>query len=174
MRTFIAVEVPEELKKYFVGLQKRLEEDAKIAFSKDFHLTLKFLGEIHEDKVEKVKNVLKEVEFEGFKLKTSEIGVFPNEDYVRVVWVGLEPGDKIKELQRLVDDKLKDFPNDHKFHPHITLGRVKFIPDKNKFKETLKSLKIQEKEFEVKDFRLKKSILTPEGPVYEDLKIYEF
>ena len=56
------------------------------------------------------------------------------------------------------------------FVPHITLARVKFMPDTNKFLEHLKQIKTEEKEFIVDKIKLKKSILTVNGPVYEELK----
>ncbi|NQU97832.1 RNA 2',3'-cyclic phosphodiesterase [Candidatus Woesearchaeota archaeon] len=175
MRLFIAVEAPKELKEFFVKLQKQVDKGAKINLTKEFHLTLKFLGEIDEKKLKEVKAKLKEIKHEPFKIKTSNLGVFPTESYIKVVWMGLKPYDRINELQKKIDEQLKDmFPEDKRFHPHITLGRVKFVEDKKKFIDNLKSIKVEEKEFEVKDFRLKKSTLTPEGPVYEDLEIYEF
>lgn len=174
MRTFIAIDTPKELKDFFLDLQKKINIEVKINFTKEFHLTLKFLGEIDEEKLEEVKLVLKKVKFESFKVNTSNLGVFPTESYIRVVWIGLE-SEKINELQKQIDEKLSNlFPKDNRFHPHITLGRVKFVKDKEKFIENLKSIKVDEKEFEVKDFKLKKSTLTPKGPIYEDLEIYEF
>ena len=174
MRAFIAIETPKELKDFFLDLQKKIDKEAKITFTKDFHLTLKFLGEIDEGKLKEVKEELKEIKFKPFKLKTSKLGVFPTESYIRVIWIGLE-SDKIIELQQAVDEKLRGlFPQDKRFHPHITLGRVKFVKDKDKFVENYKSIEFEKKEFEVKNFKLKKSTLTPEGPVYEDLEVYEF
>ena len=80
---------------------------------------------------------------------------------------------EIYELQQKIDSRLADlFPKDDRFKPHITLARVKFIKDKVKFIRELKQIKIEKKEFSVSNFKLMKSTLTPEGPVYEDLAVF--
>lgn len=173
MRTFIAIEMT-ELKDFFFNLQKKIDKEAKINFTKNFHLTLKFLGDIDEEKSKKVKKLLGEIKFNKFRIKTSLLGVFPNENYIRVIWIGLE-SEKIIELQKAIDEKLRNFfPRDKRFHPHLTLGRVKFVKDKERFIQNYKNIEVEQKEFEVKNFKLKKSTLTPQGSVYEDLEIYEF
>ncbi|MBW2992587.1 RNA 2',3'-cyclic phosphodiesterase, partial [Candidatus Woesearchaeota archaeon] len=89
-------------------------------------------------------------------------------------WVGVKPAEDTIELKKKIDEALKDFnfKNDFEFHPHITLARVKFVKDKLKFKELIHSLRIEDSEFEVKQFKLIKSELTPEGPVYSDLEVF--
>ncbi len=172
MRTFIAIELPEEVKQYVKGLQKQLG-NAKLSFVKDFHLTLKFLGEVPEDKIEEIKSLLREIKFENFKTRLTDVGVFPNESYVRVVWIGLEDGD-IKKIQKDIDDKLqKMFPREKRFSAHVTLARVKFVENKEKFIDNIKKIKIEKKEFEVSEFKLKKSTLTKQGPIYEDLETFK-
>ena len=173
MRTFIAIEIPEEVKKVFIEAQAQLDKDkTKLKITKDFHLTLKFLGEVDENKVEEIKKKLSEIKFDSFETSLTDIGVFPSKDYIRVVWVGLEDSKgKIKKLQQEVDSKLETlgFKKDTRFHPHLTLARVKFVEDKERFIKNLKEIKIEKKSFKITEFKLIKSILTPEGPVYEDL-----
>ena len=175
MRLFIAVEVPEEIQSYFLELQNHINKDlVKIVLTKSFHLTLKFLGEVDESKKEMIANFLKKIKFEPFSAELSNIGVFPDENYIRVAWIGLEPKDKIIRLQQAIDNALINiFPKDERFHPHITLGRVKFVKDKKEFITLLKKIKIEKKIFEVNEFRLIKSTLTPEGPVYEILNNFK-
>jgi len=175
MRLFIAIEAPEEIRNYFLELQKQISNDlAKIVFTKSFHLTLKFLGEADESKKDRVIELLRKVKFEHFIAALSDMGIFPSENYMRVLWVGLEPKGKIVELQQKIDDILANlFPKDKRFHPHITLGRVKFVNDKKKIMGFLKGMDIEKKSFEIKDFRLIKSTLTPEGPVYEVLEKFK-
>jgi len=170
MRTFIAIELPEEVKEYLKELQKELT-GIKASFVKDFHLTLKFLGEVSEDKVEKIKEKLSEVKFEPFKVKLGKTGVFPSESYIRVVWIGIEPKEKVIGIQKQVNEAMQGFGfKKDKFKSHLTLARVKFIDDKKAFVEKLKQLEIKPLEFEVSSFSLMKSTLTPEGPIYEELK----
>jgi len=174
MRTFIAFEVPENIKKILLDIQEQLkDENMKASFVNHFHLTLKFLGEVNEQKVEKIKEKLREIKFELITTKLKGIGVFPNENYIRVVWVGLEDG-KIMELQKNIDTKMFElgFEREKDFQCHITLCRVKFVKDKKMLVEKLKNIKVPEEAFEVKDFKLKKSDLTGEKPVYTDLEIF--
>ncbi len=173
MRTFIAFDLPEEIKSYLREIQKSINHQAKLSYANDFHLTLKFLGDIPENKIEEIKNILKEIRVKEFNAALSGIGFFPSETYIKVIWIGLSPEKEIYELQQKIDSKLADlFRKDDRFKPHLTLARVKFIKDKIKFIRELKKIKIDRKEFNVSDFKLIKSTLTPEGPVYEDLAVF--
>jgi 2'-5' RNA ligase len=173
MRAFIAIEMPEEIKEILLDAQKQIDtEKAKIRPAKAFHLTLKFLGEVDETKIEEIKQKLKEIKFDSFETSLTNIGVFPDENYIRVVWVGLnDPENKITNLQKEIDSKIEllDFKKDTRFHPHLTLARVNFVEDKERFIKNLKEIKIKKETFQITEFKLIKSTLTGEGPVYEDL-----
>jgi len=174
MRLFIAIDF-NELKDYFIELENKIDKSlAKLKEISTFHLTLKFLGEINDDKVELIKEKLKEIKFYSFSLSLDKIGVFPSENYIRVIWVGVTPTNQVIELQQKVEDSLKEFnfKKDFKFHPHVTLARVKFVKDKEKFIKNLRDIKVGDKGVEVRDFRLVKSTLKPEGPVYEDVAVF--
>ncbi|MBW2992421.1 RNA 2',3'-cyclic phosphodiesterase, partial [Candidatus Woesearchaeota archaeon] len=108
MRLFIAVELPDVLDRQISELKNNLDTDlAKMTLTKDNHLTLKFLGET--DKVDEIKEALKNIEFSSYKAKLNSIGVFPNENYIRVVWVGVKPAEDTIELKKKIDEALKDF-----------------------------------------------------------------
>ena len=172
MRLFIAMNF-NELKNYFIELQNNLPKNAKLSLTKSFHLTLKFLGEAQPDKADEIVNILRNIKFETFSVFLDSIGIFPTENYIRVVWVGLEPEDKILELQKQIDDSLKHLLKKEKdFKSHITLARVKYPEDKKSFVEQIKKIKVESRKIEIKDFRLVKSTLTPKGPIYEDLKVF--
>ena len=172
MRLFIAIDF-NELKNYFAELQKLLPKNAKLSFTKTFHLTLKFLGEVQPNNAEKVADILKKIKFKHFSVHLDSIGIFPTENYIRVVWVGLKPEDKVLELQKNIDDLLRElFKREMEFKAHITLARVKYPEDKKSFVEQLKKIKVEGKKIEIKNFRLIKSTLMPKGPVYEDLYIF--
>ena len=174
MRTFIAVDMPQEVKDELALVQKQFSSaPAKMSIVKDFHLTLKFLGELTPAKVEVVKSCLGRIHFEGFTASVAGVGVFPTENYVRVVWVGIEPEDDVIRLQKLIDDALeKEFPKEKGFKPHLTLARVKFVSDKERFKQQLQQIKIRNIKFAVDSFKLKKSTLSNKGAVYEDLAVF--
>jgi RNA 2',3'-cyclic 3'-phosphodiesterase len=176
MRLFTAIELPKELDEQISKLKEKLKtEHAGMTITKDNHFTLKFLGDVEDSKAEQIKEALRKVEFSSYKTKLNNIGVFPNENYVRVIWIGLEPEEETIALKKKIDDMLKDFKfkDDYDFHPHLTLARVKFVKDKEKFKELLKSLKVEGPEFDIKDFKLIRSELKPEGPEYTDLAVYK-
>jgi RNA 2',3'-cyclic 3'-phosphodiesterase len=175
MRCFIAFELPKEIKDYLFEIENKIHDNnAKIHFvaKKNLHLTLKFLGEVDEDLLKTIKERLSKIKFKSFKVRLDKIGVFPNENYIKVIWVGLNPKEKVIELQQLIDSELLDlFGKDQEFSAHLTLGRVKFIKDKNKFLEKLK-IEIEEKEFLVEEFKLMKSELSKDGPNYFEIEKY--
>jgi len=171
MRCFIAIELDND---YFRELQNNIKEHIKGTFPKTFHLTLKFLGEVEDDAVNNIKETLSNIKFESFKISLSKIGRFPNENYIRVIWIGLEPKEKIIELQKKIDNELLrlGFKKEKEFEPHLTLARVKFIKDKIKFNEFIKNIKVEKLEFDFDNFKLIKSTLTRNGAVYEEIEKY--
>jgi RNA 2',3'-cyclic 3'-phosphodiesterase len=176
MRLFIAVEAPEEVKEYIVQLQEHIKDSrSKIKFTdkNQIHLTLKFLGKVQPHIAEEVKNILKTVKFKPFSVYLDKIGFFPSESYISVVWVGLEPENPVLDLQKDIDEKLKNlFDKEKDFKAHITLARIKYTNNKEEFIKKLKNIKVEKKKIEVRSFKLVKSNLTPLGPVYEDLEVF--
>ena len=172
MRTFIAIDTPEEVQKHLKEIQEQINGNVKLSLAKDFHLTLKFLGEVQEEKIPEIKEKLSKIKFNKFKTTLSKIGVFPSENHIRVVWVGLNPEEELIKLTTEINNELKEFKDDHKFHAHLTLARVKFVEDKAEFINKLKNIKIKQIEFEIDKFKLKKSTLTPQGAIYEDLGVF--
>lgn len=171
MRLFIAVDLDHE--DYFKKIQDLIPKGVKATFPRQFHLTLKFLGDT--DKKDQVIERLQQISFLPFKLRTTSIGFFPDEKYIKVVWLGLEGDDKLLKLQEQVESQLEDFnfKKDHDFYPHITLARIKFLsPDQKQDFIKLKDLDIEPKEFQVNEFKLIKSELAPDGPVYIDIKSF--
>ncbi len=174
MRAFIAVDLPPEAKDELASVQKRLSPAAaRMSLARDYHITLKFLGEVSAQQLEMVKSSLSQVRFKKFSAALGSLGVFPSEDRARVVWVGVEPEDDFVQLQKGIDDSIeKLFPKEKNFRPHITLARVKLVSDKKLFAQQLQQVKAKGIGFPVGEFKLKKSTLTREGAVYEDLAVY--
>ena len=172
MRLFIAIDF-NELRDYFEELQKQLPNNARLSFVKSFHLTLKFLGEVQPDKADEIIRILNTIKLEPFAVHLDSVGIFPTENYIRVVWVGLKPEDKILELQKAIDESLKKFfKKERDFKAHITLAKTKFPEDKKSFGEEVKKIRVEGRKIEIKDFRLVKSALTAKSPVYEDLEVF--
>lgn len=166
MRLFIAFDAPSE---ELIKLQKNFDING-IKLVKEFHLTLKFLGEVNDDRVELIKEKLRKIKFQPLEVSFDKLGVFPNESYIRVIWIALQPEDKITELKEKVEDVLKDlFTKEGGFKAHITLGRVKFISDRDKLIQGLKA-DVPKIKFLVDKFILYKSELRRDGPIYTKLE----
>lgn len=169
MRLFIAFGVSEEAKEELKRLQKEFKDAGNIKFVKDFHCTLKFFGYVSDKEKNKVVECLKNFKFKPFEVCLDKLGVFPDERFVRVLWVGLKG--KVSDLQGKIDSCLSEVCSKEKnFHAHVTLGRVKYLKDKNEFLKILKSIDVRKICFKVECVELIKSELTPEGPVYETME----
>ena len=176
MRTFIALDLNEEIKDYLFELENELKKifKAKIRWmnKNQIHITLKFIGEIKEEKLNEVKEILKKINFKKFSLELNEIGFFPSKEKPAIIWVGLKNESEIINLQRKIDEELlKLFSSEQKFSSHITLGRIKLIKDKKNFLQVEKK-HIMSKTFEVKSFSLIESILSKDGSKYKKIESY--
>ena len=171
MRTFIAIPLPDEIKNYLFLLQKKLRLllPAKVHWvaKKHLHLTLKFFGELTDKEVAAVRQSLSQITFQQFTLTLYSFGVFPSDQYVRVLWVGVTPLDSLRSLQQDVDASTISFgKQEQEFKWHITLGRVKLVKDKESFAAQLKEVAIDQLSFAVNSFQLMQSVLSKDGPSY--------
>lgn len=172
MRLFIAIDF-NGLDGYLSGLQKRLPQNTKLSLVRSFHLTLKFLGDVRPHKVDEIIESLRKIKFEKFSVSLDSIGIFPTEEYIKVVWIGLKPEDAVIKLQKQVDNSLeKLFRKEKDFKAHITLARVRLPIDNKPFVEEIKGIKVENKRLTVNDFRLMKSTLDYHGPVYKDVEVF--
>lgn len=178
IRCFVAVEFGgDKLAAKFKEVRRGLEAaraDIKFVEPENIHLTLKFLGEIEPSLVEQVSQVVKETSFQPFDAKLEGIGVFPNLRRPRVVWAGITDGvSQLAEIWKDVDTKLSGlgFERERRgFSPHITIGRVRSGRNRDRLVEELSAL--SDYEFgglHVDRIVLKKSVLTPRGPIYTPL-----
>jgi len=176
MRAFIAVELAEDLKRKAEKLQERidmLDIDVTLVRPENMHYILKFLGEINEEDVEKVKQVMDKVgeRFGPFELHATGLGAFPSNQYVRVIWVGAKEGSQhLRALAEQLELELSGlgFRKETKqYTPHLTLGRVKSARNKPELLILLRELENAELgSFRVEEIKLFKSVLSPKGPIY--------
>lgn len=172
MRSFIAIEFPEEVTSELIKIQKEIDRlgllKGKFTEQENFHLTLKFLGDLSRSELDAVKEKISEIKFNPFKMEFDQIGVF-SEDFIRIIWISLK-GDELFKLQKEIDSALEPFfPKEYRFMAHITLARPKFVEDKKTLISELDKINFDKKPFEVDKIVLKKSELTSEGPKYSDL-----
>ena len=173
MRVFIAVEISDvDILKKIQRFQESLQINAKPTKINQIHFTLQFLGEIDEEKCEKVKNMLRIITFSQFNLSLKEVGGFPNLKNPRIIWIGIDKkgAEKLVEITNEIEIKLTalGFEKNKKFKPHLTIFRVKHKID---------DISLRMKEHETIEFgtqiitkiKLKRSVLSPKGPEYSDL-----
>ncbi|UCG29525.1 MAG: RNA 2',3'-cyclic phosphodiesterase [candidate division WOR-3 bacterium] len=173
MRTFIAVEVPQQVRKIiddFIHTEAKRELPIKWVKFENLHITLKFLGEIDESKKTDITPSIESIcgKQNPFTVKMGGLGCFPNPKNPRVIWVGVTQGGG--ELCTIADALEKEivqfgFKEEKRFHPHLTIGRVK----KRCGVEDILAKTIHTDPFEVSSVVLFKSTLKPEGPVYDEL-----
>jgi len=174
-RCFIALDLPRVAIKEIVRIQKLIKNNnlfmGKFTEPEHIHLTLKFLGEIDDEKIEEVKKRLSDIDLNGFVSKFGRVGVF-NKRFVRIVWIELL-GKEVLKLQKVVDEKLSGvFEKEARFMSHITIARVKHVPNKKRLFEYLEGIKPAGIDFKVSEFVFRKSELLLEGPKYTDIKKY--
>jgi 2'-5' RNA ligase len=169
MRTFIAVGISDEVRQRIAELQKELpsKEALKVVDPGIIHITLKFLGEIDESKVPEIKKIISSISFEPFTVTTKGVGVFPNENFIRVIWIGA-PSPELDAMAKELNEKLKTLGfKSEEFTSHVTIARVKTKIDLTRFLADHREEKFGS--FAVDGLRLMKSTLTPKGPIYEEV-----
>ena len=174
MRTFISIDIPEEIQGEIQNIQVELPEFCgKLTESENLHLTLKFLGEISDEKIEETRKRLRGIKYNCFGTEVGAPGFFDNVKEGKKygpVWLHLS---NCEGLQKKVDKSLDDlFPIEKRFMSHLTIARVKDVGDKRSFLRELSNLKTPKINFVVDSFRLKKSVLYTKGPKYEDIEKY--
>ncbi len=171
IRTFIAVELPERFIPEIEKIETILKTSGiKLVEPKLVHITMKFLGDVHEDKIEPIASVLSQIDCRSFNADIKGVGVFPKISYIKVIWLGAH-GD-FDTLHREIERVLSPFKfeKEHNFTPHATLARVKDLREKAEIIEKIKKIQdIDLGTINVDSISLKKSTLTPGGPIYETL-----
>jgi len=177
MRAFIAIPLPDDVKDYLYNLEKeisKLPAKFRLISKKNLHLTMKFIQDASEEQIEEIKSRLKTIKFNSIKTALKEKGLFPDEKKARIIWIDIEQESRVIELQRKIDEKLIDlFSDNQEFKSHITLGRIKFVKNIQKFIDGMQVIKIKKIPFEINKFGLYKSTLTKDGPVYELIEEYK-
>ncbi len=183
IRSFIAIELPVELKREISRLQEQLKAGSRAPVRwvspENIHLTLKFLGDIDAAVIDDIKDALQEAVWgiSAIRLGAEGLGVFPNNTRVQVIWVGLSGEiDRLQKLQQSIDKELAKlgFPAEKRgFSPHLTIARLRDRANANERQDMgrlVENTRFQSSlDFSVTSIHLMKSQLTREGPIYSRL-----
>lgn len=181
IRAFLAVDIDENLLGKILDVQDKIksaEAPVKFVERENLHLTLKFFGDIAVEKINEISSVTEEKieNYEPFPIAFSGMGVFPSMRYIRVLWIGTQDYEAFSSMQKDLDEEFMKmgFPKERSYVPHLTIGRLKGSTNKEILVEKIKELiDVQIGSMEIKEIVLKKSELTPSGPIYTDLEVFK-
>ena len=179
VRSFIAVELSDEIKLGIARLQAKLKSGkfpVKWVDPNSIHLTLKFLGDIATGRINEITGAMVEAArgIPPFSLEVRGLGVFPNLRRVQVVWVGVSGEiDRLRQLQQRIESSLAPLgfaPESRPFTPHLTLARLRdraSLDERQSFGQLIAATRFEEiYGFSVGSLDLMRSQLTREGAIY--------
>ena len=173
VRTFVALELSGEIRERLNEAQQILRTcSARLTFVDPalIHITVKFLGEVDEKKLVQVRDALKAITFRPFSVSGGTVTV-NNPKRPHTVWCAMDDGGNGEQLMDLIESALSPLGfarEERRFTPHATVARVK-SPDPSLFSVLSQLGGRNYGTCMVSGMKLKKSTLTPRGPVYEDL-----
>ncbi|HEX9763952.1 MAG TPA: RNA 2',3'-cyclic phosphodiesterase [Candidatus Acidoferrales bacterium] len=182
MRLFVALELGETVRaavRDLIGRLQRARADVRWVRPEGMHLTLKFIGEVPEDKLEPIRAALGGVTSpKPVTLEFRELGYFPNERRPHVLWVGIEASDNLANLAGQLEAALEPLGierEERDYVPHLTLGRFKSAKRADKLQEEIAALASTEfGRVETSEFFLFQSKLSPAGAQYTKLERFPF
>lgn len=181
VRLFIALIFPDEIKAALGRLIDELRpmgRGIKWVEPHNIHLTLKFIGEISEKKVDPIIDAVGDVLAgrAGFEGHIAGCGGFPNLKRPRVLWVGLNGADPAVDIAKKLNHKLIPIgvkSEKKPLSPHLTLGRIRKPTDLSELTAYMENLNFDAGSVILDKVALVKSTLTPGGPIYENIKVFE-
>jgi len=176
-RAFISVDLPElDALRALAEELRRTGASLKVVDVSHVHLTLKFLGDTEEALVPRIVDAMRAsvAGIRPFTVRLAGTGAFPDLRRMNVVWVGMEGAEPLAEIARRLEESLEPlgYPRERRaFSPHVTNARVKGPRGLDDVRRVLEArARDAFGEVSVVGIRLKKSILTPQGPVYSTVE----
>ena len=175
-RGFIAVEIPTtdiigSIEQSLMGTGANI----KCVSPENIHITLKFLGQTPLHRINDIESIMRK-SLKGIKphsIKLSGMGVFPNEQYVKIIWIGIKQSDYLCTIATRLNDLLNSigFKREKRtFSAHLTLARMRSSRGKDQVLGILHQYKDTTfATVPVQEITLKKSTLSPKGPIYETI-----
>jgi len=179
VRTFIAFDTPADIRDDAVKLQSELKKSGagvKWEPSDKFHVTVKFLGDVVEEELGNIIAIVENTVKNQlcFDVSYEALGCFPGPGRPKVIWIGVRSLDgRLEALKDGLDSRLlpSGFEVEkRKFHPHITLGRVKTEKNLAHLIPMLKNLNFEPHKAVIGEIAVIKSVLKPEGSIYSVLR----
>jgi len=182
VRLFVALEIPPAVRENLAGLIRDLRAIApqpKWVRPENLHITLKFIGEVADTKLEAIRQALGEVRSEApVTLDFRGLGFFPNEKYPRVFWAGMEASANLKGLATDIDRAMEKLgiPREQRpFSPHLTLARLQPPGLPEKLRSVIKENATRDfGALHINQFHLIESKLKPSGAEYTTLETFPF
>jgi 2'-5' RNA ligase len=180
VRLFVALDVPETVRAALAELSGRLKKtcpSARWVRLESVHITLKFIGEVPPENLERIRQALGEVpSFEPIAMRFIGVGFFPSARRPRVFWVGVETSPHLAELAAAIEMKLQPLgvpPEKRAFQPHLTLARFETPQGTQALSAALEALGKPEFGSETFcEFHLYESVLKRSGAEYTRLATY--
>lgn len=180
-RLFVAIKINpgKDFIDQFRELKNGLKhEKIKWVGENNIHVTLKFLGETDEKSIPAIRSVLQSraLRTTSFAFSLKKLGIFGSRYLPRVIWTGIEPYSTLQQLMKDIQQDMTELGYEadrQNLVPHLTLGRIKTLHDKELFREAIeKHRDIKSSEMRAVEFHLYESILNKEGPVYLSLATF--
>ena len=179
-RLFIALPLPVPVKaelNALIQIGQRQAPPVRWVRPEQMHVTLKFLGDVEEQREERLTAALEAVTgISPFVFNLAGVGAFPNRQRPRVVWTGIDSGCReVAALAARVDEALAPcgFPREERpFSPHVTIGRVKQPGEFAGFWQAVDAAPYVGQPVDACEVKLVHSTLTPKGPLYADLAAF--
>jgi 2'-5' RNA ligase len=130
MRVFIAIDLPDEVRAELAAVERELRPtttSARWVAAESIHVTLKFIGETSEKRMESIDEALAGITWKPFQVKVRGLGFFPGKRSPRVLWAGLQ-APTMEGLSEKIDSRMERFGFEKEkraFRPHITLARAR-------------------------------------------------
>jgi len=183
LRLFFALDTPAQVRPKIVDLVRQLEgsgADVKWESMSKLHCTVKFLGDTAEERVPELAGIARSIAagIAPPSVIYTRLGCFPSKREPRIIWAGME--DNAGGLFRLQEElergltNLGILPEERRFHPHITLGRVRGRRNLPDLITLLESLTFVSEAAVLPELLLIRSDLRPSGSVYTTLQAFPF
>ncbi|EMA55331.1 MULTISPECIES: RNA 2',3'-cyclic phosphodiesterase [Halococcus] len=182
MRLFVSVDL-DGLAAEIAAVQEAVADASGVRLTdpENVHVTLKFLGEVEEERVPALTTELAAAIDESgvgpFVAAFGGLGAFPSEEYIRVLWVGVhEGGDELARLHEAIEDRTVEMgfdPADHEFTPHATIARMDHAGGKERVQRALRETDPTVGTLDVREVRLTESVLNDDGPEYTTVERFE-